>query len=125
MSSESANVVIDSDTSNNIIVATYKNVIKKEDFQVFYDLLEKAHNQFGDIRVLVYFDDSFKGWEKDAAELNFKSVSEYVKHATHLAYVNPDPHKMLQMKIASPLVKGELRFFNTEDYEKALNWIKE
>lgn len=125
MSYDNINVVILPETSGNVIVATYKGIINKEDYQVFHDLLVEKHEKYGDIKVLVYFDEDFKGWEKDAADLNFRSLSEYVKHITRLAYVNPSPHKMLQMKISAPLVKGELRFFNTEDYYKALKWVKE
>lgn len=79
----------------------------------------------GYFNMLVHYDRYFKGWEPDAADKNLKAIIELGPKAGKLAYVNPQPNKIMLMKLTQPIVSGEIRYFDEKELDQALKWVKE
>ena len=89
------------------------------------DPVRRMRERYGKYRLLVEFDEGFRGWEPEAADLNMRIIIECAQDCERVAYVNPPPGKILQMKLAPQLIGGQIRFYDLEDIEEALAWLKE
>jgi hypothetical protein len=118
-------VTILSDSDDILACVLYSDVICKKDYEIFFEKMKQNLENSGRLKVLVVFEENFKGWEIDAAEANFGSYLHFAPKAEKIAYVNPTRHKIFKAKIAEPLIKGEVRFFDRDSYQEALNWVKE
>jgi hypothetical protein len=100
--------------------------ITAKDFEkYFHQEIKNRVEANGFFNMVVTYDEAYKGWERDAADLNLKSILELGSKPHKLAYVNPPKRKILLMKMAEPLLKGEIRYFENGGYQDALKWIKE
>lgn len=96
------------------------------DYKTFFDdeVRKRIHTQ-GFVKLLIMYDADFEGWKEDAAEMNFRSICELAPKTRRTAYINPGEAKIMMMKLAQPIVGGEMRFFTLEELPDALKWIKE
>lgn len=74
--------------------------------------------------LLIHYSSDYKGWTPEAADRSFQSIIDYGQKARKLAYVNPPESKIFQVKMAKPLLGGEIRLFNADELPSALSWIK-
>lgn len=118
------NVTILPESDDVLACVRYSNVITMEDYEPFIAKLKENLARSGKLKILVIYDDNFQGWEMDAADSNFRSILEYAPEASKIAYVNPPENKILQMRLSSPLLKGEIRFFSKDEEAKAFEWIR-
>jgi hypothetical protein len=116
-------VTILPESDDVFIFVRYSGIISKDDYQPFLQKMRDNLKNSGRLRVLVVYED-FKGWEMDAADVNFKSILEEAARAEKIAYVNPPPNKIFQMKISSPALNCKIKFFDENAYEEACEWIK-
>jgi hypothetical protein len=65
-----------------------------------------------------------KGWEEDAAELSFDSILRYAVRAKRIAYVDPPPGKIMQVKLFQKQLSGEVRIFDKSALDQAVRWVK-
>ncbi len=80
-------------------------------------------NKYGEVRLLLYYT-SYKGWEREAAEMDIASHVELGRYLKKLALVNAPEKEIMSRLIKQPLNKGEIRFFKTEQLDAALLWVK-
>ncbi len=118
-------VVLMPESDKGALCVAVSGTIRKEDHErVIYRELAERIKRDGHFSMLVHFTPEYKGWEHDAAEVSMKSIVEFGKYARRLAYVNPPEKKILQNKLAAPILGGEIRYFDAEDLPMALKWIK-
>lgn len=118
-------VILLPQSDNHTLCVSMCDVISLEDYQeFFYKPLEKIAKDGKPFGLLVNYDASYKGWSKEAAELSFQSIIDNAKNARKLAYVNPPEAKVFQIKMAKGLFGGEIQFFEANELDKALKWVK-
>ena len=86
--------------------------------------LKAIANKNGWYNLYIVHDENFKGWSAEAADLSFRCISEYSPKSRRLAYVNAPDARMLMMRMLSPLMTAEVRFFDTEEQEDAKAWMQ-
>lgn len=98
--------------------------ITAEDFtRNFGDPVYKMADTYGYYNLYVYYDPDFEGWSREAADLSFKCISQCSPKARRLAYVNAPDSRMLMMKMLSPIMHAEIKYFEESDKEEALQWV--
>ena len=118
-------IVVLPESDEKTLCVTLKGVVTLDDYKKrFYDRLKTIHEKNGGYNLLINYDESHKGWDKEAAEMSFQSIIDVGKDAKKLAYVNAPDSKMLQVKISRPILGGEIRFFEKDELDKAIKWIK-
>lgn len=114
------------ETSKETICLRYSGAITRDDFERYHhqELLKRT-NENGYFNMVVYYDNNYTGWEPDAADANLKSIVELAKNARKLAYVNPQKRKIFLMSIVNDLLQeAEIRYFDSDEYETAVEWAK-
>jgi hypothetical protein len=119
-------VTILPDSNDTTLCLRLTGTVTAEDFdRYFHQEIKKRVDKHGFFNMLVYYDADFKGWEPEAADLNFKSIIELASKPKKLAYVNPTKSKIMLMKLADPILGGEICYFEENELEQALQWIRE
>jgi hypothetical protein len=84
------------------------------------ELIEK----YGNVRALIYLDDTFRGWEVaalfDDAKIGIQHGNEFEK----IAVVGGPEWVGWSIKMFAHFMKGEVRVFPGEELKAAWNWIK-
>ena len=112
-------------SNHDTVCVTLCGVIGPEDYKnSLYNTLKTLAESGQYFNLLINYDISFKGWDRQAAEMSFRSIIDYGRKARKLAYVNAPDSKMLQIKMTQPLLGGEVRFFETEELDAAIAWVK-
>ncbi len=121
---EKPTVTLLPETDDVLVCVTYSGIVNLKDFEdVFFSRVRQNFAKTGRVRALLNYDDDYKGWEEEAAAANFLSITEYATRAEKIAYVGPPGEKVFQMRLLKPMV-GETRFFEKDEFEKALEWVK-
>ncbi len=98
--------------------------ISKEGYTLnFLPRLNKMIDRTGEIRILVYFQ-SYHGWEPEAALEDMDATLQFGDKLAKLALVNPPEREVLQRLIKKPLLRGDVRFFDEDELDDALGWVK-
>jgi hypothetical protein len=106
-----------------------KGKLVEEDYlQVIIPAINKAIAEHGKINVLLKLED-FEGWTPKAAKEDFKLITK-MGHFEKMAIVgekNLDLSLKLMFDFLSVLLPPEVsvKFFSIQDYNKALDWLKE
>jgi hypothetical protein len=122
---ETDGVTVLPDSDNRTLCITLKGVIQPEAFkECFLNPLEDIIKNTQNYGLLINYDETYEGWSKEAAELSFQSIIDYGPQARKLAYVNPPDSKLFQINMTRPLFGGEIRFFEGDQLDEALKWVK-
>lgn len=100
-------------------------VTRNEHKKFLIDPLREAVKKYGNYRVIMIYKPTFEGWEAAAADDNMKIVLECMNFCERAAYVNPPKKKIMQMKMSEPLIKFDIRYFDTAQTDEALAWIRQ
>jgi hypothetical protein len=97
--------------------ADYKNVLLPK--------LDQMFATFGRLRILLYMDDGFEGWDLhavwDDAALGLKHRADFEK----IAVVGGPDWVGLFVKLSAFLIAGQTRVFSTDRLVEAWSWLKE
>lgn len=120
----SKTVIILPETSQTTLCLQLTGMITPEDFTEFFDTpVRYMADHFEYYNLYAYYDPAFKGWSREAADLSFKCISLCVPKARRLAYVNAPDSRMLMMKMLSPILRAEVKYFEESEKEAALKWV--
>ena len=92
--------------------------------QVLIPKLEALFDQYGELAVLFYMDETFVGWDLEAA---WDDASYGLKHRadfSKLAIVGGPAWVEWCVKLSGFLMKGEIRIFAADQLDRAWAWIK-
>jgi hypothetical protein len=118
-------VVVMPQSDECTLCVTLKGVVSVPEYEEhFYKPIKSMVESGCKYNLLIHYDPTYVGWDKKAAEMSFQSIIDYGHESRKLAYVNAPDSKMLQVKVAKPLLSGEVRFFDEEELEDALEWVK-
>lgn len=88
------------------------------------DNIEKLVTRYGYFKVLIYYDEIYRGYTPEAADLSIRSMLDFGKYARKIAYVNPPETRILLHKVLPDVFSAEVRFFNKDKLDQAMAWIK-
>lgn len=89
----------------------------------FLPRVEAMLAKSGEIRLLVYYAD-FHGWEEQATRDDSLAYVRFGDKVRKIALVAPPEKEMFKSKIKKPIIGGETRYFNEEELQDALTWIR-
>ena len=119
-------ITIMPETSGSTLCLRLQGVISAEDFtRNFGDRVRDIVATHGHYNLYILYDQEFKGWSCEAADLSFKNISQYSPKASRLAYVNAPDSRILMMKMLEPIMQAEIRYFNLAEKDEALAWVQQ
>ena len=118
-------VIIRPESDKHTLCVEMTGLISRQDHYDYIVLpLAAMVKKDGWYNFLIYYSPSFKGWEQAAAEQSMQSVADFGEYARRLAYVNPPEKIILRNKLSAPLLGGEIRYFDTDKLQEAVEWVK-
>ena len=112
---ESTGSVVGIRASGKLTEADYKDILPK---------LERLFREHGKLNVLFFADETFDGWDMEAAwedaSFGFKHVSDFGR----LAMVGAPDWVVWCVKLSAFLFRGEVRIFGAEEIDKAWDWVR-
>ena len=112
------------ETTDTALCLQLTGMITPEDFTEFFgnrvEHMATTHNYYN---LFIYYDLAFEGWSREAADLSFKNIAKFSPKARRLAYVNAPDSRMLMMKMLSPIMKAEIKYFDDAQKDEALTWV--
>lgn len=112
------------ETTASTLFVRLAGVVTLEDYLEFFDKpVKKIAYGHGTYNLCVIHDEDFRGWAEDAAHHSFECISEIGERARRLAYVNAPDSRRLLMKMLSPHVGMEVRFFEADEEDEAIRWM--
>ena len=114
------------ETTSTLLCIQLTGAICEQDFLDYCGgPIQKMVERQGWYNLYVHYDQNYHGWLPEPADTSFRYISTYGPKARRAAYVNPPDSKLLMMKMLEPLIPAEIRFFDEEEQQKALQWVQE
>ncbi|MDB5491019.1 MAG: hypothetical protein JWO78_868 [Micavibrio sp.] len=122
----SKTIIILPETEGPTLCVSLTGIIAAEDFSEFFEKpLREVLNRFDHYNLYAVYQEEFRGWSEEAADLSFKCISAVASKAKKAAYVNAPDSRRLLMKMVQPLTSAEVRYFDSGEESQALAWIRE
>ena len=113
------------ESEGNIVGIRATGTLTTADYdQVLIPKLEELSRQFDGLRALFYMDRAFKGWDMSAAWANTKLDFQFRGNLEKVAIVGAPAWEEWCVRMASLLMKGELRTFTTDQLDEAWKWVR-
>jgi len=113
-------------TDDKTLCIEFSGLIRAEDHKrVLRTTLEKIIEKNGFYNLLIVYAQDFKGWEAGAADQSLRTIMDLAKYGRRRAMVNPPEKIVLMQKVSGDkLFGGETRYFNADQFDEALAWVK-
>lgn len=120
-----SSVVVLPESDETTLCVEMKGLIRRQDYEKNFrnrilDITSKKRR----FNVLIFYAPSFKGWEPEAADLSLKSIMELGKKINRQACINTPNMVVFRNKLSSALFGGETRYFDKNNYNEAMVWVK-
>ncbi|HTK85896.1 MAG TPA: STAS/SEC14 domain-containing protein [Patescibacteria group bacterium] len=113
------------ETDENTLCVEMKGLIRRQDYEKnFRNRILAITSKKRRFNVLIFYAPSFKGWEPEAADLSLKSIMELGKKINRQACINTPNMVVFRNKLSSALFGGQTRYFDKDNYDEALAWVK-
>lgn len=116
------NIVMPQSTDRVLCMQVDKTISKEGYTENFLPKLQAMIDNYGEVRLLIYYRE-FKGWEQAAAREDMLSSAKFGQKVKKLAMVNPPETEIFRSKISESNLSGELKVFQENDLEKAIEWV--
>lgn len=123
MINEKFNTIMPETTDRALCVMIDKPVSLEGYKDNFLPRAHKMIEQYGEARFLVYFK-KYQGWEEEAAIMDFAATQTIGGKVNRFAIVNPPPKYIALQTLRKPLMSGETRYFNEDELQDAIIWVK-
>lgn len=112
------------ETAGDIIVVQATETLTAKDYQeTFIPQMEEKVAAHGGVRVLLYLDHGFTGFEAEALWEDLKFGLAHRNDFIRLAVVGGSEWVDWLLKVADGLMKGETKHFSEAQFLQALHWI--
>ena len=110
-----------------ILVVTPHGLLAAEDFANLAKAVDPYIEEKGKLNGLMLCPgDRFPGWENFAAMLaHFKFIGRHHRKIKKVAAVTDSKFLTIAPKVASHFVSAEVRHFDSNEKEKAMEWLEE
>lgn len=117
------NIIMPESDDRVLCVRVDKPVSPEGYSENFLPRLRAMIQAHGGIRLLIDFHE-YHGWEAEAALMNMAGMADFGRLVVKIAYVNPPKREMIRAKAAADIISGEMRFFDTDQLDEALRWVR-
>jgi len=94
-------------------------------YEIAGTLFDEMLARQGEIRLLSFYK-KFEGWEEAATKMDMGFGLKYGPHITRMAFVNPPPVMISQLKLRRLSTDvSVIRYFNMDEFQDALSWVNE
>lgn len=107
----------------SVIYTIAEGELTDEDYDRIIPLLQEKVRSFGKIRWYFEMRD-FEGWSFSAMWRDIKFDFSNEEHIEKVAMVGDKKWEKQLTQLMKPFTDAEIEFFETEDRQKAQNWIK-
>ncbi len=114
------------ESQGNVLGVRATGKLTKEDYdEVLIPRLEAVAKEEGKVRLLLYLDEGFQGWEPMAMVEDFKvGIGKYRKDVGKLALVGGPEWVKLLIDLDSILPGAEMKTFSGDQLQEAWDWSK-
>ena len=126
ITSEKFNVIMPETTDRALCIQIEKIISSEGYAKNFTPRIHKMLESHEKIRMLIYYKD-FKGWEENAAAQDMELSILLTQRLERMALVNAPEREEIQKRMKKKMISNscDLQFFNEEDLDEAMAWIKE
>ena len=119
-------IEIMSETEDNILVVKATKTLTSQDYEdVFIPQLKLQIDKFGKIRVLIYLDDNFIGWELGAAWDDAVFGVQHRYDFEKVAVVSDKNWVEWATKIAAYFMDGQVATYSLVEFKEAVIWLRQ
>jgi hypothetical protein len=112
------------DTAGDLIVVQASDELTADDYQqVLVPLIEEKLPQYGPLRVVLYFDQSFTGMAAGAIWEDAKLGISHAEDFIRIAVVGGPVWVSWATALGNHLVRGEAKHFEERQFLQALHWV--
>lgn len=112
--------------NEKILIVTPKGALEKSDFEKLSAIVDPYLEKEGQLNGLMIQTESFPGWDSFAALIShFQFVKNHQKKISRVAAVTDSGFLSVMPVIADHFIDTELKHFNYDDKEGAMEWLKE
>ena len=112
------------ESEENVLCIRHSGVISMAQANVIREYLEDIAEKYDSLRGLVFYDEDYKGYTAEVAEISLHFMINMGEKAEKIAYVNaPETRKKLNETVPE-LAKSEIRYFAREELQDAIKWVK-
>lgn len=120
--SEKYNVIMPQ-TTDKVLCIQIEKVISSEGYaENFLPRIKEMYQKHGEIRILLYYK-NFLGWEPDAAKQDMFASADFGSKIPKIAFVNPPESEIFHRMMKKEFFAGEMKFFNENELDDALEWV--
>ena len=117
-------VKIEMEAEGNVLVVHLTDALKKEDYEKFVPAFERVIEEQGTLRILMKMED-FRGWKAGALWEDIKFAFKHFSDIDRLALVGEKKWQKGMSVFCKPFTAARIRYFEPEDEDDALAWLKE
>jgi tRNA U38,U39,U40 pseudouridine synthase TruA len=111
--------------AEGILIVTPIEPLEAMDFEKLVQEVDPYIREKGKLNGLLIYAKSFPGWDNFAAFLShMKFVKNHHQQIKKIAAVTSSNFLSIMPQVANHFVKAEVRHFEYNDREAALNWLK-
>ena len=119
-------IEIMSESENNLLVIKAIDKLTVQDYEeVLIPRLEKILEEFDKIKGVVYISEGFRGWELGAAWDDAKFGMRHRKDFEKIAIIGGAKWIEWTTKIGSYLISGEVKVYKQDEFNSAIEWVRE
>ena len=112
------------ESEGNVLCIRHSGVISMAQANIIRKYLEDIAEKYDSLRGLVFYDEDYKGYTVEAAEISLHFMMDLGEKAEKIAYVNaPETRKKLNETVPE-LAGAEIRYFAKEELQDAISWVK-
>ncbi|MGH1455986.1 MAG: STAS/SEC14 domain-containing protein [Alphaproteobacteria bacterium] len=110
-------------TTDRVLCIEIDKLITAEGYaQNFLPKLKSMIEKHGELRLLINYKE-FKGWEKNAAQMDLETSAKHAKNLKKLALINAPEKEIFQKTLKKDIMGGDVKFFKNTEFDKALEWV--
>lgn len=114
------------ETDDETLVVKALKTLSSEDYEdIFIPELNRRLNKTGKIRVVIYFDDNFIGWEPGAAWDDFVFGVQHRHDFDKVAVVGGQKWLQWATKVASYFMDSQVATYAPDAFQDAVKWVKQ
>ncbi len=117
-------VKVKMEAEGTVLVVHLTGALKKEDYEAFVPAFERLIEERGTLRILMKMED-FRGLKAGALWEDIKFAFKHFSDIDRLAFVGEKKWQKGMSVFCKPFTAARIRYFEPEDEDDALAWLKE
>jgi len=110
--------------AKTLVVKATKMLTSEDYEEIFIPRLRQLIDQFGKIRVLLYLDENFSGWELGAAWDDAVFGLQHRYDFEKVAVVADQQWVAWATKVGSYFMDGQVTTYKLSEFQDAITWVK-